>query len=175
MWISWHWHLQQKMYSIILRMRATYFLNTLFVILSSSVALAHIYFVHIIHYFSCSIKHWSHKIQLQNLMSLLFTTILRGGWASWWATCETVSSIWLQLHVKRQVCSADMNPFHLTIFCADFQYHISLKLLSAVRYPTRIPTLCIHFIQCTYYYSADDTTTNTILQNLIVQLTSEDI
>jgi len=159
MWITLHRHLQQKMYSTILRMKATsrtvvkwtYCLNMLFAILSSSVALACIYFVHIINYFSCFIKQWSHKIHLQNIMmSLLFSTILRGGWASWWAASETIGSIWFQLHVKQQIYSAHMNQIHLTIFCADLQYQISLKLLSGVRYPSRIPKLWIHFIHCTY-------------------------
>jgi len=60
-----------------------------------------------------------------------------------------------------------MNQIHLTIFCTDLQYQISLKLLSGVRYPSRIPKLWIHFTQCTYYYySAHDTTTNTRQQNL---------
>lgn len=149
----------------------------LFAILSSSVTLTRINFVHIINYFSCFIKQWSHKIHLQNLMmSLLFPTILRGGWASWWTTSETISS-----NLVSASCEAtDILSSHESISPDNFLcrppipnfFEITQWYQISKQNPKIMNSFYTLYI---YYYSADDTTTNTRQQNLIVQLTIEDI
>lgn len=158
-------------------MRATtYFLNMLFVILSSSAALARTYFVHIINYFSCFIKQWSHKIHLQNLtMSLLLPTILREVGHHDELLLKLLVALGFSFTRSGRYTQLTWIQFTWQFFVqtSNTKFHWNYSVVSDTQPESQYYEYILYTVHIILQQMIPPRTSR--LQNLIVQLTSEDI